>query len=77
MNVSWNERNFFNLHINYMAAFDWIKLLRLKKTLHSVDVSSSPNLPPLFVIVFWGETNRSSLSQMFFKIGVIKILQIS
>ena len=55
-----------------MAAFDWIKLLRLKKTLHSVDVSSSPNLSPLFVIVFWGETNRSSLSQMFFKIGVLK-----
>ena len=55
-----------------MDVFDWIKLLRLKNTLHSVDVSSSPNLPPLFVIVFWGETNRSSLSQMFFKIGVLK-----
>ena len=27
-------------------------------TLHSVEVSSSPNSPPLFVIVFWGETNN-------------------
>ena len=63
-----------NLHINYMAAFNWIKLLRLKNilTLHSVEVSSSPNSPPLFVIVFWGETNRTSLSQMFFKIGALK-----
>ena len=43
-----------------------------KKTLYSVEVLSSPNLPPLFVTVFWGETNRSSLSQMFFKIGVLK-----
>ena len=49
-----------------MAAFGWIKLLRLKNTLHSVEVSSSPNSPLLFVIVFWGETNRSSLSQMKF-----------
>ena len=40
--------------------------------MHSVEVSSSSNSPPLFVIVFWGETNRSSLSQMFFKIGVLK-----
>ena len=60
-----------------MAAFDWIKMLRLKKILilYSVEVSSSPNLPPLFVIVFWGETNRSSLlkqMQMFFKIDVLK-----
>ena len=43
-----------------------------KKTLYSVEVLSSPNLPPLFVIVFWGQTNRSSLSQMFFKIGILK-----
>ena len=42
--------------------------------MHSVEVSSSPNSPPLFVMVtvFWGETNRSSLLQMFFKIGVLK-----
>ena len=40
--------------------------------MHSVEVSSSPNSPPLFVIVFWGETNSSSLLQMFFKIGVLK-----
>ena len=58
--------------MNYMVAFDWIKLLRLENTLHSVEVSSSPNLPPLFVKVFWGETNRSSFSQMFFKIGALK-----
>ena len=40
----------------------------LKKifTLHSVKVSSSPNSPLLFIIVLWGETNRSSLSQMKF-----------
>ena len=79
-NVNWNVKDtFFNLHISYMAAFDWIKLLRLKKilTLHSVEVSSGPNSPPLFAKVFWGETNRCSCSQMFFKIGVIKILQIS
>ena len=29
---------------------------------------SCPNLPLLFVIVFWGETNRNILLQMFFKI---------
>ena len=55
-----------------MAAFDWIKLLPLKNTLHCVMVSSSPNSPPLFAIAFWSETNRSSLSQTFFKIGVLK-----
>ena len=66
-----------NLHINYMAAFGWIKLLRLKNTLHSVEVSSSSNSPLLFVIVFWGETNRSSFLQMFFKIGVLEISQTS
>ena len=51
-----------------MAAFDEIKLLCLKKilTMESVKVSSSPNSPLLFAIVFWGETNRSSLSQMKF-----------
>ena len=56
-----------------MAASDGIKLLCLKKnTLHSVKVSSSPNLPLLFAIVFWGETNKSSFSQMFFKIDFLK-----
>ena len=73
-NVKWNfKETFFNLHINYMAAFDWIKLLGLKNTLDSVRVLSSPNSPLLFVIVFWGKTNISSLLQMFFKIGVLKI----
>ena len=63
-NVNWNVKEaFFNLHINYMATFDWIKLLL---TLHSVEVPSSPNSPPLFLTVFWGETNRSSLSQMLY-----------
>ena len=36
--------------------------------LHFVKVMSCPNLPLLFVIVFWGETNRNILLQMFFKI---------
>ena len=40
--------------------------------MHAVEVSSSPTLPLLFVIVFWDETNRSSLSQIYFKIGVLK-----
>ena len=42
--------------------------VRFKKIhpLHSVDVSSSPNSPLLFAIVFWGEANRGSLSQMKF-----------
>ena len=68
-NVYWNvKETLFIIHINYMAASEWIKLLRLKRilTLHSVEVWSSPNSPVLFVIVFWGETNRSSLSQMKF-----------
>ena len=58
----------------------WLnKYVTFKKifTLHSAEVSSSPNLPPLFVIVFWGETNRSSISQIFFKIGVLKNFAIS
>ena len=53
-NVNWNvKETYFNLNINYMTAFDRIKLLHNKKkilTLHSVEVSSSPNLPTLFVI---------------------------
>ena len=40
-----------------MAAYDRIKLLCVKNTLHSVKVSSSPNSP---------------LSQMFFQIDVLK-----
>ena len=58
-----------------MAAFDQIKLLCLKKilTMESVKVSSSPNSPLLFAIVFWGETNRSSFSAewMFLKISQV------
>ena len=43
------KKLFFNLHTNYMAAFDRMQLLRLKKilALHSDEVSSSPNSPPL------------------------------
>ena len=56
-----------------MAAFVRIKLLCFKKnTLHSVKVMSSANAPLLFTIVFRDETNRSSSSQMFFKIDVQK-----
>ena len=57
-----------------MSAFNRIKLLCLKKILnwHSAKVSFSPNYPLKFAIVFWGETNRSSLPQMFFKINVLK-----
>ena len=57
-----------------MAALDGIKLLCLEKelTFHSVKISSSPNSPLLFALVFCGETNRSSLSHMFFKIDVLK-----
>ena len=57
-----------------MAAFDGIKLLCLKKilTLRSVKASYSPNSQLLFAIVFWGETNKSSRSQMLFKIDVLK-----
>ena len=44
-NVNWNvKETYSNLHINYMAEFDWIKLLRLKKYFHSVEVSSSSNI---------------------------------
>ena len=54
----------FNLDINYMAAFDSIKLLRLKKYLLCTLSRSRlvPNSQPLFATVFWGETNRSSFS---------------
>ena len=68
------KKLFFNLYINDRAAFDPIKLLRLRKmiALHSIEVLSSPNLPLLFAIIFWGKTNRSCLSQLFFKIVVLK-----
>ena len=57
-----------------MDAFDRIKLLCLKRILtsHSAKVWSSPNSKLLFAIVFWGETNRSSLSQMLLKKDVLK-----
>ena len=73
-NVNWNvKETFFNLHINYMAAFDWIKLLRLKKYFFALcRCLSSPNSSLLFVIVFWGATNRSNLLRIFFKIGFFK-----
>ena len=59
-----------------MAAFDQIKLCCLiNLTLHSVKVSSSPNSSLLFAIVFWCEKNRSSHSQMFFKIDIFKNLK--
>ena len=45
----------------------WLHLIE-----YSVKVSSSPNSPILFAIVCWGETNISSLSQVFFKIDVLK-----
>ena len=62
-----------------MAAFYRIKLLRLKiLTLYLLCTLSRSHLvqivPPLFVIVFSDEANRSSLSQMFFKIGILKNL---
>ena len=46
------KKRFFNLHINYMAAFDWIKLLRLKKITEFA----------LFVVVFWGETQTQEIT---------------
>ena len=68
------KKPLFNLYINDMAAFDPIKLLRLRRiiALHSVEVLSSPNSPLLFAIIFWSKTNRSCLSQLFFKIVVLK-----
>ena len=74
-NVNLNvKETFFTLYVNDMAAFDWIKLLRLKEilTLPYLVVSSSPNLPLLFAIVFWGDKNRGSLRQMFFIVDVLK-----
>ena len=73
-NFNWNVKEIFLTYIQII----WLHLIEqncyIEKifTLHSVEVLSTPNLPPLFVIVFWGKTNRSSLSQMFFKIDVLK-----
>ena len=67
-NVNWNVKEIsFSLHENYLAAFYRIKLLRLKNTLHPVKVSSNTICHSIL-----GETSRSSLSQMFFRISVLK-----
>ena len=74
-NVNWNiEDIFFKLTYKLYGCIWLNKIVTFKKilTLHSVEVSSSPNSPPLFVIVFCGEANRSSLSQIFFKTAVLK-----
>ena len=57
-----------------MTAFYQINLLCLKEglTLQSFKVSSSPNSPVLFAIVFRGEAKRTSYSQMFLKIDILK-----
>ena len=57
-----SKNTFFTEHPRATASVRFKKIL----TLHLFEVSSSPNSPLLFVIVFWGETNRSSLSQMKF-----------
>ena len=54
------KNTFLTGHLRATASVPFKKIL----TLHSVEISSSPNPPLLFVIVFWGETNRRSLSQM-------------
>ena len=72
-NVYRNVKETFLTHINDVAAFDRMKwFCIIKLTLHSVKVSFSSSSPLLFVIVFWGETNRGSLSQVFFKMDVLK-----
>ena len=66
--MDWNVKaTIFNMYRNDMAAFDQIKLFCLIKLTLLCRVSSSPNSPLLFATAFWGETNRSSLSQMFLK----------
>ena len=69
----------FSLHKNYMAAFYRIKWLRLKKllTLHSVEVSSSPDLPPLFIIVFLVKQVEAVFLRCFSERVFLKILKIS
>ena len=63
------QRNFFYLTLTYkLYGCIWLsKIVTFKKilTVCSVEVSSSPNSPLLFVIVFWDETNRSSLTQSY------------
>ena len=61
MNVYWNDKKtFFNLYINDMAAFEQIKLSRLVPSHY------------YYILQYWGETNKSSLSQIFFKKGILK-----
>ena len=62
-----------------MAAFYRIKLLRLKKilTLHSVEVLSSPDLPPLLIIVFSVKKVEAVFLRCFSEWVFLKILQIS
>ena len=57
-----SKNTFFTEHLRATASVRFKKML----TLHSAEVSSSPNSPLIFVTVFCGETNRSSLSQMKF-----------
>ena len=83
-NVNWNVAETFLITYKLFGCIwlnhDWIKTPWLNKIvtakkiliLHSIEVSCSPNSPPLFVKVFWGEPNRSSLSQKFYKVGVLK-----
>ena len=57
--------------------YGWIwtnKIVTFQKILAllNVEVSSSPNSLLLYAIAFWSETNKSSLSQIFLKIGVLK-----
>ena len=56
------KEHFFILYINDMAAFDRIKLLCLKKILCTLSRS----------LLVQARHYRSSLSQMFFKIDVLK-----
>ena len=68
-NVNWNvKETFFYLTYKLYGCIWLNKIVAFKKknTLHSVEVFSSRNSTLLFVIVFWGETNRSSLSQTKF-----------
>ena len=73
-NVNWYVKEIiFNLHINYMAALDWIKLLHLKKYfgLCRAPVWSKPSTTVCYYLLF---ANRSSLLQMFSKTDVLKTL---
>ena len=57
-----SKNTFFTGNLRANASVRFKKIL----TLHSVEVSSSLNSSLLFVVVFWGQTNRGSLSQMKF-----------